>query len=461
MNESLSGEIIKSPKKLIYFSSDFINKNKKIAKTVNFVRKLKEYKTEEREKIKKLLNDYKEQEKSNYFLLKKNISHGKIKTSTSKKFYDKNNNLIPYSFVGPASLFQNTNSRRHSIRCFGKKGNLEKTQITFSKSEKIFKDKDREVEKEEIKEEKKSNFISIDNKGLHKYYDNIRKRILIKKNKNKEFIKKIPNALRKSLIKQENVFRNSFKYSKFIHRLGEKVKNKTKKKSLDELLINEDTFIEKKQKLNIIEKNLTDSNKYTKNFWTITLRNAYKNGEYENDGYINTGSKYQPLYSVFKMNNNIEYIRNPYSMDDKKQKLNNNKKFMETPKLKKNFSKLIYLSKISKNLKNFDSIKTLEVKGKNLLDLEDERETSTKNKKILYDSKYIDYILMNKKDRNIIIGKNKKKDESGKYLGSLNDKEIKFNFKEIYDDRTFAKDFHKSDYFKNVNITTKHTIEFD
>ena len=69
MNESLSGEIIKSPKKLIYFSSDFINKNKKIAKTVNFVRKLKEYKTEEREKIKKLLNDYKEQEKSNYFLL--------------------------------------------------------------------------------------------------------------------------------------------------------------------------------------------------------------------------------------------------------------------------------------------------------------------------------------------------------------------------------------------------------
>ena len=160
MNESLSGEIIKSPKKLIYFSSDFINKNKKIAKTVNFVRKLKEYKTEEREKIKKLLNDYKEQEKSNYFLLKKNISHGKIKTSTSKKFYDKNNNLIPYSFVGPASLFQNTNSRRHSIRCFGKKGNLEKTQITFSKSEKIFKDKDREVEKEEIKEEKKSNFIS-------------------------------------------------------------------------------------------------------------------------------------------------------------------------------------------------------------------------------------------------------------------------------------------------------------
>ena len=263
--------------------------------------------------------------------------------------------------------------------------------------------------------------------------------------------KKIPNSLKKSLEKQENVFRNTSKYSKFMKKIGEKVKNITKKKKLDELLMNENNFVEKKQELNIIEKNLTDPNKYNKNFWTITLRNTPKNGEYESNGYINTGTKYQPLYSIFKMDNNIEYVRSPYLMENKKQKINNNKKAMKTPKLNKTFSKFIYLSKIKQNLKKFDSIKTLGIKGKNLLDFEDERETSTNSKKIMYNLKYIDYIIMCKK----------KDEETETNFGNLNDKEIKFNFKEIYDDRTFAEDFHKTDYFKNINITTKHTMELD
>ena len=446
MNESLSDENFKSPKKLIYFSSDYckiLNKNKNNVKTVNYIRKLHDYKTEEREKIKQLLNDYKEQEKSNYFLFQKNISHGKIKTSTTKSFFDKNNNLIPYSFVGPASLYQIINNKRHSIRYLAKKGNLDKSPISFSRSEKKL--------IEENKKGKNSNFKFIDNKGLHNYYESIRKRILIKKNKNKDSIKKIPNSLKKSLEKQENVFRNTSKYSKFMKKIGEKVKNITKKKKLDELLMNENNFVEKKQELNIIEKNLTDPNKYNKNFWTITLRNTPKNGEYESNGYINTGTKYQPLYSIFKMDNNIEYVRSPYLMENKKQKINNNKKAMKTPKLNKTFSKFIYLSKIKQNLKKFDSIKTLGIKGKNLLDFEDERETSTNSKKIMYNLKYIDYIIMCKK----------KDEETETNFGNLNDKEIKFNFKEIYDDRTFAEDFHKTDYFKNINITTKHTMELD
>ena len=459
MNEPLQEETPKPHKKLIHFSSDF-SSNKKKDKTINLIRKLYEYKTEEREKIKKILNDYKEEEKSNYFLSKKNISFGRIKAFSPKSFYDKNNNLIPYSFVGPASLYQVTNSRRHTIRNFVKKTNQDKSPAIFSRSDKKL---IKESGKEETKEGKNINFKFIDNKGLHNYYENIRKRISIKKNKNKELIKKIPNALRKSLNKQENVFLNSCKYSKFIEKLGEKMKNKTKKKTFDELLINENTFMDKKQELNIIEKNLTDSNKYTKNFWTITLRNSSKNGEYENDGYINTGTKYQPLYSVFKMNNNIEYIRNPHSKEDKKRKINNSTKILKTPKIKKAFSKFIYLSKIKQNLRNFDSIKTLEIKGKNLLDFEDERETTTKSNKIMYDSKYIDYIIMSKKNKNDKNDKKKKieDDENEKEYGNLNEKEIKFNFKEIYDDRTFAEDFHKTDYLKNVNITTKLASDLD
>jgi hypothetical protein len=39
----------------------------------------------------------------------------------------------------------------------------------------------------------------------------------------------------------------------------------------------------------------------------------------------------------------------------------------------------------------------------------------------------------------------------------LNDKELKSTLDEIYEEKTFAKNYRKNDFFKNANLTSKYS----
>ena len=91
-----------------------------------------------------------------------------------------------------------------------------------------------------------------------------------------------------------------------------------------------------------------------------------------------------------------------------------------------------------------DSIKNLEISGKNLLDVEEKRESKILGKKILYNRQ--EFELMHFKQR--LKAKNKK---------YKSDKEMHVNINDIYKDKTFAMNYQEKDFFKNTNLTSKYS----
>ena len=91
-----------------------------------------------------------------------------------------------------------------------------------------------------------------------------------------------------------------------------KVKKKVKKINIKDLLIYKSSFYNLKSlEDSILYKNLNKESKYRSNLWNITLRNTSRNGKYEKLGYLNVGNKYEPKYTFFNMNKNLEYFSNP------------------------------------------------------------------------------------------------------------------------------------------------------
>ena len=135
------------------------------------------------------------------------------------RFYDKNNNLIPYSFVGPSYLF----SLHNSV----KKSTLRQSSILMGKLKGINSLSTSRFERTKQNKDllNANNHQIIDNKLLKNYYNEIRQRISEEKKENKnKLLKSFPFPIKKSLINQENIFKKLNKEKKL--KKNRKIKEK-------------------------------------------------------------------------------------------------------------------------------------------------------------------------------------------------------------------------------------------
>lgn len=411
---------------------NFIEKEETIfqkPKKLNIILNLKNHK--EKDRIKKILTEFTKKQKKDYFLKQNNIFIGKI--NLRKTFFDKNNKLIPYSFVGPASQF---------------------SQISKSKQKNFNSLSTSRIEKQRNTKDltNGNNTQIIDNIVLKSYFDEIRKKISTdseKKRDRNKLLNKVPSSVKKRLICQENIFRRNNQQKKIEKLIEERLKKRTKRHNLSDLLMNRSKdYNSKNQEITIMEKCITNGNKFKNNMWNITLRNPRINGKYEEVGYLNIRDKYDPLYTLFNINSNISFFNKPILTPNKRIKLhnkNNERKINEYSNKKiASFNGDIYDLKTKHNLKILDSIKNLEVSGKSLLDVEEKRESKIKGKKILYNRQ--EFELMHFKQR--LKAKNKK------YKSDI---EMPININDIYKDKIFAINYHEKDIFKNANLTSKYS----
>ena len=418
-------------------------------KKVNMIKNLKDHK--EKDQISKFITEYNKKQEEDYFLKQNNIYIGKI--NLKKSLFDKNNDIIPYSFVGTFNQFSPRPIKR--IGTLRQSSNLYQSQESSNKNKNYNSLSVSRVEKQRNMKELlsiNSNQI-IDNTALKSYYEEIRKTISEKKKKNQDNDRKklmitMPFPIRKSLLYQENIFRKNTQEKKIVKLIEEKLKKKTKRQKLSDLLMNKSkNFDKKNQEISIIEKCITEENKYKDNLWNITLRNSPINGKYEKVGYFNVGNKYEPMYTLFNINRNIEYFNNPrYTPTRNKSDENSKTKYDDysNKKLYNSLNEDNYELKTKKNLQKLDCIKSLEIYGKNLLNVEEKRETNIKGKKILY----------NKQEFELLHFKQNVKIKNKKYK---KEKEKEINIDDIYRDKTFAKNYDEKDFYKNTNLMSKYS----
>ena len=138
---------------------------------LNVVMNLKNHK--DRDIIKSLLEDYKNEERANYFHTQSNISLGKIITNNNRKvLIDKNNKISPYLYSGFNTI---NNTRKQTLRQSKIKSS---NSLTTSRIEK------QKLSNKELLNT--NNHHSIDNKSLKNYYNEIRQRISQEKNYKKD-----------------------------------------------------------------------------------------------------------------------------------------------------------------------------------------------------------------------------------------------------------------------------------
>lgn len=390
-------------------------------KNINIIHKLREYK--EQDKVAEILKEFNKKQENDFFLTQHNIKFGKI-TSIPKK-NEQNPIFYPYTHHS-SNIKKPTLNHTNSIMRY-------KSNVSISSARK----------------NKDSNTINkniiIDNKYLKNYYNDIRKRISEEKTKNEDKYKlllQVPFGVRKSLINQENIFIKSKRNKQLEKNLQERIKKKCKKNNINELLINKSHNFDKKyQNYTIIEKNINEEMRYRDNLWNITLRNSPVQGKYENIGYLNVGNKFQPMYTYFNINKTIEYFNNPrYERSITEENKNN--------KLYTSINEDNYNLKIKNNFNLLNSIKNLELNGKNLLDVEDKRESEIKGKKLFYKKQDLDKILFKRRSTVNDLNNN----TEGNY---------KPNMDNIYEEKIFAKNYKKVDFYKNANIRSKYSNDFN
>ena len=401
------------------------NKSQKLKK-LNVIKKLKDYK--DHEKISSMLKEFEKKQESDYFLTQNNIKIGKI-IPYNYKIKEK----FRFSFVGPTSPYSPNLKKKYTSRQNSLMQHKYSKSISSSRIERLKHLNNLNITKNHV----------IDNKALRNFYNDTRIRIQDEKSKiedrNKLLIE-VPFGIRKSLINQENIFRKIIKEKKINKNMQEKIKKKCNKGTLNDLLINKSKKFDKKnEEISIIDKNITNNFRYKGNLWNITLRNIPLNGKYENTGYLNVGNKYHPMYTIFEINKAIEYFNNP---SYERNKTEENKKRIN--KLYSTLNENNYNLKLKHNLQALNNIQNLEINGKNLLDVEDKRESEIKGKKIMYNAHDLEYLIYKQKHRH-----NNEKD--------INEKEIRSTLDDIYEEKTFAKNYKISDFFKNENLTSRYS----
>ena len=396
------------------------NNQNALYKNLNIIRKLKDY--EDKEKVALQLDEYNKKQESDYFLSQNNIKLGKLYTDTSK-----NGNPFTYSVQSPKkNNFQNQRRQivlnDNSYNSYSNALSLFKRSLSIS-SRKV----NRYVTNTDSSNTSKKNII--DNVDLKKHFNDIRQRINDYKNKKlhkKNIFSEVPLNIRKSLYKQEKLFKKILKEKTLKKFNEENIKIKTKKPDIKDLLINKSShFNQKNLEFSILDKNLNKDTKYRNNLWNITLRNYSQNGKYEKLGYYNVGNKYEPRYTFFNMNKNLEYFTNPTKTFN-----DYDSKNLYQKSLSLNIDDNLYNLKTRQNLQVLSSIQDMEISGKNLLDFEEAREKKIKGNKILHKNEYLEY-LFNKKI-------NKGKGPDG-----------------LYENKIFAINYNVLDFMKNKNLNYK------
>ena len=388
-------------------------------KNISLIKKLEDY--ADKEKVEFLLSEYNKKQEKEYFLTQKNIKLGKIYTDTKKT-------SNPLTFLSSPKKSPHQSQRRQNFLSENSYGSYSNAMNLYKRSGSLSSRKlNRLITNIETSNALKKNVI--DNIELKRHFNDIRHRIndiRYQKRYRKKIFVEIPINIRNSLYKQEKIFKK-IKKEKNNLKINEKnIKQRTKIVDSNDLLINKSSnYNLKNLEISILDKNLNNENKYNNNLWNISLRNKKQNGKYENLGYLNVGNKYEPRYTFFNMNRNIEYFSLPEKSKTENIKNNLNKKNISI-----NIDDNLYKLKTRQNLHFLKNLKYLEINGENLLDFEESREKKIKGNKILHKNEYLEY-LYNKK-------LNKAK-----------------TFEPLYEDKIFAKNYNKLDFMKNSNLNSK------
>lgn len=388
-------------------------------KNISLIKKLEDY--ADKEKVEFLLSEYNKKQEKEYFLTQKNIKLGKIYTDTKKT-------SNPLTFLSSPKKIPHQSQRRQNFLSENSYGSYSNAMNLYKRSGSLSSRKlNRLITNIETSNALKKNVI--DNIELKRHFNDIRQRIndiRYQKRYRKKIFVEIPINIRNSLYKQEKIFKK-IKKEKNNLKINEKnIKQRTKIVDSNDLLINKSSnYNLKNLEISILDKNLNNENKYNNNLWNISLRNKKQNGKYENLGYLNVGNKYEPRYTFFNMNRNIEYFSLPEKSKTENIKNNLNKKNISI-----NIDDNLYKLKTRQNLHFLKNLKYLEINGENLLDFEESREKKIKGNKILHKNEYLEY-LYNKK-------LNKAK-----------------TFEPLYEDKIFAKNYNKLDFMKNSNLNSK------
>ena len=388
-------------------------------KNISLIKKLEDY--ADKEKVEFLLSEYNKKQEKEYFLTQKNIKLGKIYTDTKKT-------SNPLTYLSSPKKSPHQSQRRQNFLSENSYGSYSNAMNLYKRSGSLSSRKlNRLITNIETSNALKKNVI--DNIELKRHFNDIRHRIndiRYQKRYRKKIFVEIPINIRNSLYKQEKIFKK-IKKEKNNLKINEKnIKQRTKIVDSNDLLINKSSnYNLKNLEISILDKNLNNVNKYNNNLWNISLRNKKQNGKYENLGYLNVGNKYEPRYTFFNMNRNIEYFSLPEKSKTENIKNNLNKKNISI-----NIDDNLYKLKTRQNLHFLKNLKYLEINGENLLDFEESREKKIKGNKILHKNEYLEY-LYNKK-------LNKAK-----------------TFEPLYEDKIFAKNYNKLDFMKNSNLNSK------
>ena len=172
-------------------------------KNLNIIKKLKDYK--DKDKITMLLDEFNKKQELDYFLTQNNIRIGKINGNTEDA---KRPNPFTYNASPKKTMHQN--QRRQVIvgdNSYNNSMSIFKRSISSS-SRKI----SRLTQNADTSNNHKKNLI--DNVELKKYFNEIRQRInnyRIKKHFRKKIFTEMPLNIRKSLFKQEKLFKKLLK----------------------------------------------------------------------------------------------------------------------------------------------------------------------------------------------------------------------------------------------------------
>ena len=388
-------------------------------KNISLIKKLEDY--ADKDKVEFLLSEYNKKQEKEYFLTQKNIKLGKIYTDTKKT-------SNPLTYLSSPKKSPHQSQRRQNFLSENSYGSYSNAMNLYKRSGSLSSRKlNRLITNIETSNALKKNVI--DNIELKRHFNDIRHRIndiRYQKRYRKKIFVEIPINIRNSLYKQEKIFKK-IKKEKNNLKINEKnIKQRTKIVDSNDLLINKSSnYNLKNLEISILDKNLNNENKYNNNLWNISLRNKKQNGKYENLGYLNVGNKYEPRYTFFNMNRNIEYFSLPEKSKTENIKNNLNKKNISI-----NIDDNLYKLKTRQNLHFLKNLKYLRINGENLLDFEESREKKIKGNKILHKNDYLEY-LYNKK-------LNKAK-----------------TFEPLYEEKIFAKNYNKLDFMKNSNLNSK------
>ena len=388
-------------------------------KNISLIKKLEDY--ADKEKVEFLLSEYNKKQEKEYFLTQKNIKLGKIYTDTKKT-------SNPLTYLSSPKKSPHQSQRRQNFLSENSIGSYSNAMNLYKRSGSLSSRKlNRLITNIETSNALKKNVI--DNIELKRHFNDIRHRIndiRYQKRYRKKIFVEIPINIRNSLYKQEKIFKKMKKEKNNLKINEKNIKQRTKIVDSNDLLINKSSnYNLKNLEISILDKNLNNENKYNNNLWNISLRNKKQNGKYENLGYLNVGNKYEPRYTFFNMNRNIEYFSLPEKSKTENIKNNLNKKNISI-----NIDDNLYKLKTRQNLHFLKNLKYLRINGENLLDFEESREKKIKGNKILHKNEYLEY-LYNKK-------LNKAK-----------------TFEPLYEEKIFAKNYNKLDFMKNSNLNSK------